>query len=490
MLSFLQPTWLWAIGGIIIPVAIHFWNISEGKALPVGSIALLEKSTKKYVRTLRISEWLLLVLRCLLIILIAMLLAKPVQQQKLDNRKGWLLLGKQQTNIVYAHFKNIIDSLLNAGFELHRFDESLEQTNIEDILASEDTSNNPIQYWPLLKKADSRLPPSFPVYVFTSNHLKSFKGDRPQVSTGIQWFAYSPDTVTKQMVSAWLTDENSIRVMLANCTTAGNMFDYDDLPLLPQQKNDYSISKNNGRWSVVYKNQPPVIVDTTVMQIGMYAGNNKTDANYIRTALEAIHTFTKRRLAIATFSDTSSVSQQTDWLFWLSSEALPQNTHAKNILQYAAGKIIDAGSIIHTGYTTPRAININKRITRDTLPNTTEQTIWKDAFGNPLLIKQPGNMYTFYSHFNQQWNNLAWSEAFPSILLQLIFEEEMQHINAISPDERAIDTKQILPVLTDDPKKKITAVTEDLSIAFWLIIFLLFCIERILSFKTKTITAV
>ena len=150
-----------------------------------------------------------------------MLLAKPVKQQQFSNQKGWIFIDKQNTNVVYNHFKNTVDSLLNKGYELHRFDEGFEQTNLKDALASEDTINNQTQYWPLIKKADGKLPASFPVYVFTSNYLKNFKGERPQVNADIKWFAYSPDTTAKQIVKAWLTDENNIRVMLANSTPSG-----------------------------------------------------------------------------------------------------------------------------------------------------------------------------------------------------------------------------------------------------------------------------
>lgn len=485
MFSFLQPIWLYAIAGIIAPIAIHFWNIKERKAFPVGSIALLEKNTKKYTRTLRINEWLLLLLRCLLIIFLACLLAKPVKQQTFGQQKGWILLDKQNTNTVYRHFKTVIDSLLNKGYELHRFDESFEQTNLKDGLIAEDTATNKISYWSLIKKADDELQPSFPVYVFTSNYLNNFKGVRPKVNANIKWFVYVADTAVKQIAKAWRTNDNSIRVMLVNSTPSGNMPDYEDLPATQEANNEYKISSNNGLLSIAYNNQQPVIVDTTIMRINIYAGKYRQDANYIKASLDAIEQFTKRNIQISTVTNITPVPQQNDWLFWLSNEPVPKNIIAKNIVKYEQGKEQAISSIIDIG----EPITIKKRIAADSLFNVSSTLLWKDGFGGPLLTKENIDgavVYHFYSRFNPQWNDLVWSDAFPKILLQLLFADEANNINKTQPDVRTVDERQIQPVFVNNFQKKVSTTTADLSTTFWVIIFLLFCAERIVSFKTRS----
>jgi len=488
-LIFLQPIWLYAITGIIIPIAIHFWNIKEGKAFPVGSIALLEKSTKKYTRTLRIAEWLLLILRCLLIIFLALLLAKPVKKQDFTHHKGWILLDDQDTKSVYNNFKPVIDSLLKAGYDLHLFDEGFKAINLEDALASEDTSTNEPAYWPLIKKADSKLPASFPVYVFTANHLKKFKGERPQVNANIKWFTYSPGTTTKQIAKAWRINENNIRVMLANSAATGNMFMYEDLPLNQQENNEYKIGARKGQLTVAYNNQTPVVADTSVMHISIYAGKYKQDAAYIKASLDAIETFTRQSIQTTVYTNAAAIPSKTAWLFWLSDEVLPTTIASRNIFKYAKGKEANEPSFIYTDHTTLQPLSITRRIIADTSLNISLRLIWKDGFGNPLLTKEnidSNTVYEFYSHFNPQWNSLAWSDAFPSLLLHLIFEDKINKINTAYADERIIDAKQMQPVFVSNPKKLIPATATDLSPFFWMIIFLLFCAERIISLKTKT----
>ncbi len=288
------------------PLLFHFWNIKEGKAFPVGSIALLEKSTKKYTRTFRINEWLLLILRCLLIILLAMLLAKPVRQQKFSNKKGWVLIDKQNTNIVYNHFKTMVDSLLDAGYELHSFDKDFEATNLKDALTSEDTLNNNASYWQLIKQVDSKLPASFPVYIFTSKALKNFSGEKPTINVAVKWFAYSIDTAIKQIVKAWRTNDNNIGVILANSASTGNMFEYENLSANQQSNSEYKITSNNNRLFISYNNQPPVAVDTSKIYISIYADKSKQDANYIKASFDAIAQFTKQNIQTTVTSITTS----------------------------------------------------------------------------------------------------------------------------------------------------------------------------------------
>ena len=133
MLQFLNPIWLAAGAGIIIPVIIHLWNIRKGKVLRIGSTLLMTDATQQTSSSLRPTQWLLLLLRCLMILALAMLMAGPEWQiMKQKEKYGWVLVDKKDFSFVYNHFRTPIDSLLNQGFELHAADETLEKINISD----------------------------------------------------------------------------------------------------------------------------------------------------------------------------------------------------------------------------------------------------------------------------------------------------------------------------------------------------------------------
>jgi len=109
------------MAGIIAPVMIHLWNNKQGKVLAIGSIALLEKTSRKKARSRRISERLLLLLRCLLLILLALMLAGPYwKKEPGKEQKGWVLVGMPAGGSA----RTMVDSLIKEGYERHDLEDS------------------------------------------------------------------------------------------------------------------------------------------------------------------------------------------------------------------------------------------------------------------------------------------------------------------------------------------------------------------------------
>src|ERR1700761_2679139 len=100
---FLHPIWFFALTAVSIPVAIHLWNIRKGKTLKIGSIALITAASQKKAVSRRLSEKLLLLLRCLLLILIAFILTMPFwnRSNNLSKTKGWVLIPKESVKEAY-----------------------------------------------------------------------------------------------------------------------------------------------------------------------------------------------------------------------------------------------------------------------------------------------------------------------------------------------------------------------------------------------------
>ena len=105
MLQVLNPIWLFAIGGIIIPLIIHLWNVKKGKTLKVGSISLLGESSRQSAKSLKLIDLLLLLLRCLLLIILAIILAKPlwnsINTEK--TKSAWILIEEENSKEIYKN---------------------------------------------------------------------------------------------------------------------------------------------------------------------------------------------------------------------------------------------------------------------------------------------------------------------------------------------------------------------------------------------------
>lgn len=73
---------LWGMLAVAVPVAIHFWYQKRGKTIEWAAMRWLGEQTTLQHRGLRLNEVWLMVLRCLLVILLALILSKPIA--------GWL----------------------------------------------------------------------------------------------------------------------------------------------------------------------------------------------------------------------------------------------------------------------------------------------------------------------------------------------------------------------------------------------------------------
>ena len=73
---------LWGMLTVAVPIALHFWHQQRAKPMPWAMLRWLETPNQPPKRGFRFDNWLLLLLRCLLLIALSLLLARPVLNQK------------------------------------------------------------------------------------------------------------------------------------------------------------------------------------------------------------------------------------------------------------------------------------------------------------------------------------------------------------------------------------------------------------------------
>lgn len=77
-MTLLQPYLLWGMLAVAIPVAIHFWYQKKGRTIEWAAMRWLGEQTTLQHRGLRLNELWLMLLRCLIVLLLAFILSKPV----------------------------------------------------------------------------------------------------------------------------------------------------------------------------------------------------------------------------------------------------------------------------------------------------------------------------------------------------------------------------------------------------------------------------
>jgi hypothetical protein len=500
---FSTPIWLFALAAISIPVVIHLWNIKPGKTLKVGSISLFSQSSPASSRSFKLLDILLLLLRCLLLTLLAFLLAAPFWQQHLKTGRsnGWVLIPGVNFQQTYHKFQPVIDSLTNKGFELHYFGPGFAKQDLSEIKKDSTSTNTKkdvgtLNYWALVNQLENKVPPGTPVEIFAPNTIDHFTGTRPQTALNIRWHTYTPaDSVATWLAGAWLTVNGNIKVLQGTSAPAGTSYQYNDIRNGGGQNGSaYTVSVENGL-PYVNLNTSKIRVDTTVQRIAVYADGNLTDVGYVKAALQAIAQLTGRNSSIKLYNQADAVPSGQNWLFWLSekpvSDAVLQKT--KNIFCYEPGKINTVNSWINNSCDAATTqgqakVALYKIVSAKTIA---ANPVWTDGFGNPVLStekRDQSTIYHFYSRFNPAWNELVWSDEFPKWLLTLT----QPPADAVPVHERrALNNAQLQPVFvaTADKLSGQQAIYTDLTRYLWLVLALIFFAERWLATKTKTVLA-
>jgi len=383
----------------------------------------------------------------------------------------------------YQKFKPKIDSLNKAGFELHYFNKGFVKADFNKALA--DTAryqNKDAFYWTLIQQLNGQIASSLPVYVFTSNSANHFIGEKPEVSLSLHWQTYtSPDSISRWVQKAWLTNNGDIGVVESNSNSTGTSYKNYFIRSGDQSTN-YVVHSENGKLSVGLKNlSEQVPVDTSSWRFAIYADKNSPDAGYLKAALQSIIQFTNHKAVVKQYVNANQISSKQNWLFWLSTQSISKQLQADNQFVYANGKINRRDSWIKAE-TSDKEIGSYKSI------GAKDQgfAIWKDGFGNPVLSleNQSGkNLYHFYSRFDPSCSDLVWSDEFPKMLLKLIIGPATEPDSKY--DKRILSDQQIMPVIINERTVTVGKISDriDLSRYIWLLLALVFFAERWLSHR-------
>ncbi len=454
-MTLLYPLGLLAFAGLIIPVLIHLWSVKKGKVLKIGSIALLGENATASSKSISITDIILFILRCLVIILIAFVLAEPYLKKTTANQKnaGWILVDKTQFGKAYQGNRSKIDSLLNLGFELRDFNLGFKQINLDDTASK--NGNVPAEiltYTSLLNQLNAEIPIGYSAHVFASRKVFNFEGNLPNPKFKLVW----NDLSTSDTLKTWAT------------TFLSKTYEGKSTP---------SATSYTGNLS---QNLP-------IIKAVIYAGNSD-DSKYIKAALNAISDFTKRKIEVNNWNSLSS--SQADLLFWLSDQpiVLPKHQKGANLLTYQKGKNVTLNSTLQLSSNPNESIELYKRIRPDGLKGA---TIWTDGFGDPILIKEDKealNHFHFYSRFNPQWTDLVWSEQFVQALIPVVLGAQNDvdfGFENHDADQRVIAKQQLTSSTYKAAGVLNISSTQDITKWVWAIAFIFLIIERILSLRKK-----
>lgn len=294
MISFANPTWLYGLFGLIVPIAIHLLSRKEGKTVYIGSIRHLTDSDTAQFSSIRLNEILLLMLRLLLITVLVLILAGSDIALKNNESRKWLVLEKGTEKS--EEFKRISEDVRGNGFEIHWLAESLP--------AYADSSGlMPVEnYSRLIYQLDALTDSAV---VLSYNFSRAFKGEKLSLPKQIQWVAVEPSELHVAISASIRGDSVSARV--AHSTPVGTSLTYERISQRDwqQMKRIDSLITNS--------------LDTMLVTI-FFDKDFEYDRKIVQAALGALSETYPEEIEVRITGDTSSIDNQSDFLFWLSTE--------------------------------------------------------------------------------------------------------------------------------------------------------------------------
>ncbi|TLP71886.1 BatA domain-containing protein [Maribacter sp. ACAM166] len=431
-MSFIHPTYLWTLLGLLVPIVIHLWSKKEAKTIKIGSIQLLSESNSKQSSSIQLNEWLLLLLRLLILMLVTLVLAKPQWQSKVKNTELTYIVEPSlaQNEDFMARLGGIVNEneirLLEKGFPIW-------EVNSNDVLM-----DNIPNYWALASEMDALHTDS--ILVFTKGYSKGLKGARPQTNHHINWIVLDSAGVREKPLIAYQKQEG-IQLFSAVSTSNRSSISSDNITLdnenisLNSQGDSLLVTKLKNSFKVPVVNQSQIEVSL------FYTDNLSNDKIYIEAAFSALSKYLDRKIKVYSKSDSLMIeTKETDLTIWLSEKSMP-NSFQKLLL------------------------------------------FKEDSMAQSLI--EPGLSDEVFYLTNRITSENAVSQRLTENLLHIL--DVHKEVNALleKQDFRTIAGADLQTNYKIDSKQKIQLASWNLSPYLWAVLFALLLIERFVAYKRK-----
>lgn len=155
-MAFIEPALLWGAAAIGIPILIHFWHQKRGKPLPWAATQWLTEKQQQQSRGLRLDNIWLLIIRCLLLILLAVLLAQPLLSWLRPTPTIQKVHLVQPSSVVADNFRFELTEALKQGEKAFWADDPLEPLTDKFTRTTEPTTFNPLVLQTAIHQIDAK----------------------------------------------------------------------------------------------------------------------------------------------------------------------------------------------------------------------------------------------------------------------------------------------------------------------------------------------
>lgn len=172
-LAFLAPAALAALAALLVPLLIHLQRRPEQRVVEFAALRWLSERVRPRQR-LRLTDWLLLLLRLLLVAALALWLAQPAWLDYLPRGRDWEL---------------VVPGLDPATLPAPAVGRAPERRWLAPGFPALDTPapQEPVPVASLLRELDTRLPPQVAVSAWVPRELAGLDAERVRLSRELEW---------------------------------------------------------------------------------------------------------------------------------------------------------------------------------------------------------------------------------------------------------------------------------------------------------------
>lgn len=435
---FLYPTYLWALLGIAVPIAIHLWSKKEGRTIRIGSIQLLQESDPKQTSNLKLNEIWLLLLRILTITILVLILAEPQLKREGENVPITYLIAPSLLS--YDELNSITDTLAENGAVMKLLQPGFPEYQKDNF---DPTSAETPNYWQLASEMQDLETDS--IVVFTNSFQSGIKGKRPQISNNINWVIIDPGNAAEGFVYASLLG-NNVELLSVNGDAQHLKFEKQILPIssegleLNDLKDSITVSSSGRQFTL------PVQSADSLSVLIYYEEAFSEDMKYIDASFSALSKYLERPIEVTTTQEKDSLNfENFSAVVWLSEMPVEKIMFSENfekpLLFYQQDSL--ANSLITAG--PQNKFRLNERLNAE---NVLEQHLPEQLFS--VLNLRPG------------------------------LKKNVQQF-----DRRVMDKEEFLPVQTAGVSGKEFSETTDILKYLWMLLLVLLLAERGLAYYRK-----
>ncbi|WP_424989088.1 BatA domain-containing protein [Flagellimonas sp.] len=302
---FANPTYLWALLGLLVPLAIHLWSKKEAKTIKIGSVQLLDESNSRQSSSIQLNEWLLLLLRMLILALIVLLMAGPQWRTKGNQQQVTYLVEPSLAN--EPTLTTILDSLQEDA-SVRLFTNGFPEWDLDaDYRAKQGIPN----YWQLVQRLDSLRSDS--LVVFTKALVKGIKSKRPNTQKKIQWVITEGEEILDRPLIA-LKNTEAVQLVTVSSNSMGTRINKEVI------KDGYQLTRagdslqlGEGATTIV----PLQKMDTLLINLQVDEGFEREE-KYLEASFRALSAYLGQPIKVK----KDSSSESTDLQVWLSEKPL------------------------------------------------------------------------------------------------------------------------------------------------------------------------